>query len=571
MKVSTGSTAAVVFVLIASLGASARAQQEGAAARSNPAAAPASSPLATVLGAGTANVVPLWTGSYTIQTSNLFQKGRSLGVGTTSPAATLEVNGTGKFDQAVTFASGQTFPGTASLGSNSFVGNQTITGNLAVASTGSISLGTTGGGLVIQPSTDEYGPNVFNGWSGNGIVNTTGFGAAMADVIAGGGSDGEANSIIISSPEGSITDTIGGGSANTISIDSQNSGSAGNVIAGGEGNEITNGDFVVIGGGNSNSASGTGSTIAGGFVGTANGVYAAIGGGQSNNASGSHATIGGGGGNTASGQDATVSGGTGNLASGIGATVPGGQSNQAIGTNSFAAGTGAVATADGTFVWLDNSGGTVPGSGTPNQFIARSVNGYVLWTTSDLRVGAELGPGSGSWSMLSDRNVKDHLAPVNGARVLERLAKIPIGTWNYKSQASSIRHMGPMAQDFRAAFGLGEDNKHISDVDGQGVALAGVQELYRLNLQKDARIKQLAAQLRSTSREKDAKLARQSVEIRQLTAKVKSLEAVQRQVTALAVRLDRLESSQQSSASLRTQGLARPGNAPSGVASRATF
>jgi hypothetical protein len=571
MKVSTGSTAAVVFVLIASLGASARAQQEGAAARSNPAAAPASSPLATVLGAGTANVVPLWTGSYTIQTSNLFQKGRSLGVGTTSPAATLEVNGTGKFDQAVTFASGQTFPGTASLGSNSFVGNQTITGNLAVASTGSISLGTTGGGLVIQPSTDEYGPNVFNGWSGNGIVNTTGFGAAMADVIAGGGSDGEANSIIISSPEGSITDTIGGGSANTISIDSQNSGSAGNVIAGGEGNEITNSDFVVIGGGNSNSASGTGSTIAGGFVGTANGVYAAIGGGQSNNASGSHATIGGGGGNTASGQDATVSGGTGNLASGIGATVPGGQSNQAIGTNSFAAGTGAVATADGTFVWLDNSGGTVPGSGTPNQFIARSVNGYVLWTTSDLRVGAELGPGSGSWSMLSDRNVKDHLAPVNGARVLERLAKIPIGTWNYKSQASSIRHMGPMAQDFRAAFGLGEDNKHISDVDGQGVALAGVQELYRLNLQKDARIKQLAAQLRSTSREKDAKLARQSVEIRQLTAKVKSLEAVQRQVTALAVRLDRLESSQQSSASLRTQGLARPGNAPSGVASRATF
>ncbi|OFW35043.1 MAG: hypothetical protein A3J28_14140 [Acidobacteria bacterium RIFCSPLOWO2_12_FULL_60_22] len=77
---------------------------------------------------------------------------------------------------------------------------------------------------------------------------------------------------------------------------------------------------------------------------------------------------------------------------------------------------------------------------------------------------------------------------------------IPMETWNYRSQDTSIRHMGPMAQDFRAAFGLGEDDKHISTVDADGVALAGVQALYRMVgqivQQKDAQIEQLTEQVR---------------------------------------------------------------------------
>ncbi len=73
---------------------------------------------------------------------------------------------------------------------------------------------------------------------------------------------------------------------------------------------------------------------------------------------------------------------------------------------------------------------------------------------------------------------------------------VPILTWNYKSQDDSIRHMGPMAQDFRAAFGLGADDKHISTVDADGVALSAVQELYRMVLQKDAQLQELQTQLR---------------------------------------------------------------------------
>ena len=61
--------------------------------------------------------------------------------------------------------------------------------------------------------------------------------------------------------------------------------------------------------------------------------------------------------------------------------------------------------------------------------------------------------------------------------MLERLARIPIQSWNYIAQGEHIRHAGPIAQDFHAAFGLGEDDKHIATVDADGVALAAIQGL----------------------------------------------------------------------------------------------
>jgi hypothetical protein len=63
-----------------------------------------------------------------------------------------------------------------------------------------------------------------------------------------------------------------------------------------------------------------------------------------------------------------------------------------------------------------------------------------------------------------------------------------VSTWNYTAQDGSIRHMGPMAQDFRAAFGLGEDDTTISVVDEQGVALAAIQGLYGVVQRRSARI-----------------------------------------------------------------------------------
>ena len=57
---------------------------------------------------------------------------------------------------------------------------------------------------------------------------------------------------------------------------------------------------------------------------------------------------------------------------------------------------------------------------------------------------------------------------------------LQVSTWYYRGQAASIRHIGPMAQDFYSAFQVGDDNHYISTVDEEGVALAAIQQLYRL-------------------------------------------------------------------------------------------
>jgi hypothetical protein len=119
------------------------------------------------------------------------------------------------------------------------------------------------------------------------------------------------------------------------------------------------------------------------------------------------------------------------------------------------------------------------GDSGPNQFIARAAGGFAFYSSSDFSTGATLAAGSGSWSSLSDRNVKTNFRSVDGNVLLQHLAAMPILTWNYKAQPASVQHMGPMAQDFRKAFGLGEDERHIATVDSEGVALAAIQALYR--------------------------------------------------------------------------------------------
>jgi len=170
--------------------------------------------------------------------------------------------------------------------------------------------------------------------------------------------------------------------------------------------------------------------------------------------------------------------------------VPGGQLNDATAPYSFAAGRQAKATHEGCFVWGDSTDADVT-CADDNRFIARASGGVYLYTSGDLSTGAYLAAGSGSWSDLSDRDLKDNFTPVNGQEVLARLAEVPIATWNYTTQAPAIRHMGPVAQDFYAAFGLGESETAISTVDADGVALAAIQGLYQLSQEQAARIQVL--------------------------------------------------------------------------------
>ncbi len=131
-------------------------------------------------------------------------------------------------------------------------------------------------------------------------------------------------------------------------------------------------------------------------------------------------------------------------------------------------------------MWGDSTNSVVPCS-VDNRTIFRSSGGFFIYTNGSLTTGAYPPAGSGSWANLSDRNVKANFAPVNPQAVLEGVANLPLSTWMYKSEAGGVRHLGPMAQDFYAAFGLGADNKHITTVDANGVALAAIQGLYRQN------------------------------------------------------------------------------------------
>ena len=92
---------------------------------------------------------------------------------------------------------------------------------------------------------------------------------------------------------------------------------------------------------------------------------------------------------------------------------------------------------------------------------------------------------------VSDRNVKRDIVPVDPQAVLDRLASIPVSTWSYKSDDPSVRHMGPMAQDFYAGFSLGTTDKAYSPVDATGVSFAAIQALYDRMREQDARIEKL--------------------------------------------------------------------------------
>ena len=219
-----------------------------------------------------------------------------------------------------------------------------------------------------------------------------------------------------------------------------------------------------------------------------------------NHTSGDFATVGGGQANLASDIDATVAGGMNNTASQPAATVAGGRNNIAKGNGSFAAGSGAVAAGLGSFVIADGSMNPPFPVFADNGFGARYTGGFTFAssvnpTTGFYATGCQLFGGGGSWACTSDRNTKTALTPVDPQSILQGLVALPITQWRFSAEPEAVRHLGPMAQDFRATFGLGHDDKSISMLDGQGVALASIQGLHHLVQEQVARIAALERRL----------------------------------------------------------------------------
>jgi hypothetical protein len=137
----------------------------------------------------------------------------------------------------------------------------------------------------------------------------------------------------------------------------------------------------------------------------------------------------------------------------------------------------AQAAASGTFIFADHSTLTDFVGFAPNEFLVRAAGGVGFYTNAALTTGLRLAPSGSQWLGVSDVNTKEHFRDVSGEDVLRKVAAMPVREWSYKAQDASIRHMGPTAQDFHAAFGLGEDPLRIGTMDADGVALAAVKAL----------------------------------------------------------------------------------------------
>jgi Chaperone of endosialidase len=156
--------------------------------------------------------------------------------------------------------------------------------------------------------------------------------------------------------------------------------------------------------------------------------------------------------------------------------------------------------ADGSFVFGDRSTANNVVSFLPNEFVVRAAGGTMFYSNPTLSSGVKLAPGANAWSSLSDANSKERFRDLEGDDVLAKITRMPIREWSYKAQDAAIRHVGPTAQDFHAAFGLGEDPLRISTIDADGIALRAIQAL-------EARTRQENAALRAENESLQSSLA----------------------------------------------------------------
>ena len=119
------------------------------------------------------------------------------------------------------------------------------------------------------------------------------------------------------------------------------------------------------------------------------------------------------------------------------------------------------------------------------------VNEFIIKDNGDVYIE------NGTVIVTSSRDVKENFARLAPADVLDKLSRLPITMWNYKKDNEQVRHIGPVAEEFYALFGLGADDKHVSFGDTSGVALAAVQALSQ---QEDA-LRQQVDQLRQENAE----------------------------------------------------------------------
>jgi hypothetical protein len=145
----------------------------------------------SITGSGTADYVPMFTGATSIGDSKIFQTvAGNVGIGTTTPAAKLDVKGTEDLRNTLTLFPSGTNPalsvhGTAlevsSAGKVTFVSGQTFPGTGTVTSVGS------GGGLTGGPITGSGTLSIASGGVTNSMLANPSLTVAAGTDLTGGG------------------------------------------------------------------------------------------------------------------------------------------------------------------------------------------------------------------------------------------------------------------------------------------------------------------------------------------------------------------------------------------------
>jgi hypothetical protein len=152
----------------------------------------------------------------------------------------------------------------------------------------------------------------------------------------------------------------------------------------------------------------------------------------------------------------------------------------ASGIYSIALGAGADTNGkDGSFVFGDDTYFQTAYSSADNQLTMRFSGGYRFWSSyPDSVSGVYMRHGQSGWSNYCDRNLKENFEEVDGEWLLGQIRKMPVTKWNYKKGDTSLKYMGPVAQDFYSAFHLnGADSLGINSICIDGVNIAGVKAL----------------------------------------------------------------------------------------------
>jgi hypothetical protein len=191
--------------------------------------------------------------------------------------------------------------------------------------------------------------------------------------------------------------------------------------------------------------------------------------------------------NTATGVNALVFNlnGTNNTASGYNALR-----TNTWGSNDTAIGASADVSSDGIF------NATAIGAGA----VVNASNKIRLGNTA---VTVVEGP---PYSTVSDKNAKENFKSVDAEEVLEKIRAMNVTSWNYIGQdPKQFRHYGPVAQDFFAAFGddgLGiiGSPRTIASTDMNGVLMLAVQALGRENEAFEAENADLKARIEALER-----------------------------------------------------------------------